>query len=468
MPKIFTTKTKGSFRNALSKMRTGILPDKIQGNSLAMWVMNFDELSQEKEERSYKSDYPEKEIIARWSLGTALGIALQRQLPFYFSSLFYIGRQWYVSERTIASIQLASSPENITASVELTKQNISARKTEEALAIRKAPNESLTEVFRSILDGGLEYHQAQLRQAHIWWDEWQDEVRVLKKVVDSYRESSLERIRDYVWSVSSQVIIGSYQVSSLRSSMTSAGITFKGDAAAQGSPAGYSSELDPMLPMLIAALTAGIDRERSYYEFERFFHYWLDIRRYAPEVQIALENLNKKYGSKNPFDPYQPSLKAASQELRALIQEHRLPNHNPSPWLHAWFNSLEEDPWWTPLQYHSLENPEVIQSFLRSADSAIKRQLGHTIRPGETWQTFIQRLFEYGWVSRIAHAIADANKKPQSKTTSWNFQSFVELIMKVIEGLQGIGYELTFIKEERCLVVWNKVHEQGSISDEDW
>src|ERR1700752_38440 len=468
MAKIFTTKTKGSFRNALSKMREGILPDKIQSNSLAMWVMNFDELSREREERRYKSDYPEKDIIARWALGTALGIALQKQLPFYFSSLFYIGRQWYVSERTIASIQTASSPENVIASVELTKKNISAKQTPAAEAVRKAPNESLTELFRSILDGGLEYHQAQLRQAQIWWDEWQAEVRPLNKAVDNYRESSLERIRDYVWSMASEVIIGSYQVSSLRSSMTTAGIKFKGDAA-QVSLAGYSHELDPMLPMLIAALSSGIDRDRTHFELERFFHYWLDIWRYAPEVQIALENLNKKYGSENPFDPYQPLLKAASQELRALIQKHKLPNHNPSPWLHAWSNSLEPDPWWwRSLQYQPLENPEVIQSFLRSADSAIKRRLEDGIRPGETWQGFIQRLFEYGWVSRIARAIADANKKSQSETTSWSFQSFVELITKVVEGLQGLGYELIFIKEERCLVVWNKVHGEGGIGDEGW
>ena len=213
MPKIFISKTKSSFRNALSKMREGILPEKIQRDDVAMWVMNFDELNQERKESRGTNDYPEKEVIARWAIETAIGIGIQKQLPFYFAALFHIGRQWYVSEKTVASIESASISENIVASVELTKSNLLERNTPQALAIIKAPNESLTEVFRGILDRGLEYHQAQLDQAHIWWDEWQEEVRPLKKAVDDYRESSFERMEDYVWSAASQVIIGSYHVS---------------------------------------------------------------------------------------------------------------------------------------------------------------------------------------------------------------------------------------------------------------
>jgi hypothetical protein len=466
MPKIFFTKTKSSFRDTLSKMREEILPEKIRGDDLALWIMNFDELNRERKEGRYNNNYPQKEIIARWALETAIGISIQRQLPFYFAALFHIGRQWYVSEKTIASIESASTSENIFASVELTKNNLLERKTPGAFTILEAPTESLTEVFRGILGRGLEYHQAQLHQAHAWWDEWREEVGQLKKAVDNYRESSFERIRDYVWSVASSVIISSYQTSPLRSSMTTAGIEFKGEAA-QTVSTGYRTDSDPMLPMLIAALGSRADIFHP--ELDRWFHYWIDTWRHAPEVHIALERLNKKYGTENPFDDYRPLRKAASQELRALIQEHELPNRRPSPWLHTWLNSLEEDPqWMTPIPYRSFENPEVLQSFLRSADSTIKRGLEGPIRPGETWQGFIQRLFEYEWVSSIVRHIAETNKQSQPETSSWSFESFVELITKVIQGLRGIGYELTFIKEERCLVVWKKAHEDGRTNNEDW
>ncbi|HJR08569.1 MAG TPA: hypothetical protein VJ842_15020 [Pyrinomonadaceae bacterium] len=399
-----------------------------------------------------------------------MAAALQQLMPLYFASLFHIGRQWRVSEMAIQSLESASTDRNILGSVRLTKDNLARFRNRQAVMLRETSTESFAGSLRTIYSLGIEHHRSQLRTAQTWWRAWREEVESLKRSVDNYRETSGQRDAERAWPVVIDVIFQTYRPSPLQLSLEQSGVNFK-EHIARKPILNQGALSDPLLLLLFAAIIPG---RYSGYEHSRHIEYLIHelfrVLRYKPEVQLVLERLRKKYDLDNPFDEYQPMVRAASKELRQLIKENELPDGDASPWLKIWKNSLEEEPSsLEALRPRRLDDAGVIQSFAHSADSTIKRHIDDSIRPGELWKEFVQRLFEYEWISAIVEQIAEANKESTSNVKPWSFDSFIKLIKKVISQLNEVGYTLVMPDEQRCRAVWDKANtEDGLDYNEEW
>lgn len=468
MPEIYSTTIRGTLRDSLARVKRDLLPQAILEDSSARWVMDFDELNSEKPHAEFRTS-ERGDDVSKFILGNALGAALQQLMPFYFASLFHIGRQWQVSEMAIQSLESASTDRNIIDSVRLTKNNLARLKNRQAVMLREASPDSFAGALRTIFSSGIEHHRAQLQRAQTWWTAWQGEVGGLRQSVDEYRETFAGRAVERSWPIIIRVIFQTYQPSPLQLSLEQSGVSFK-DQVTRRPTLNQGASTDPLLLMLFAALIPG-QSSRYYSEhIEYLIRDWFRTLRYTPEVQLALERLRKKYNLDNPFDEYQPMARAASEELRKLIKENKLPDGQNSPWLKTWEISLEKEPSsYQPLKPRRLEDARVIQSFALSADSTIKRHIGDSIRPGELWREFVQRLFEYQWISAIVEQMVEANKKSALNIKPWSFDSFIELIKKVVSRLNEIGYALLAPDEQRCRTVWDKAHtEEGLGYDEEW
>src|SRR5579864_8790185 len=109
MPKIFrVTLEHGSVADSLSHIKQDILPKEIASDPLAQWIMSFDELENQDHQRDFRMDqidrsdrYDGMYLLCRYLSASIL----QTQMPFYFASLFHIGRQWQVALFSLESIE---------------------------------------------------------------------------------------------------------------------------------------------------------------------------------------------------------------------------------------------------------------------------------------------------------------------------------------------------------------------------
>ena len=225
----------------------------------------------------------------------------------------------------------------------------------------------------------------------------------------------------------------SYRPSLLRQTLE-ASHQFAGEAAPTTGFSGAGSYLEVLTPLLFLGLSLGSSREPF---IEHFFFEWRHILhdlRYEVENgearRVGLENLVRKYSQgEGPFEPYLPLRKHASEVLRNLVIEHTLQGNLFSPWLSTWrrcveFNSATA----LKIPLKKQEDRENVAAFARGADCAIKQSLPGELRPGETWEEFVQRLFEKEWVLKTASQLVlnEFNAKV------WRFEGFAALVAAVV------------------------------------
>jgi len=469
MPEIFHRRNSNvSIRQALSRTRLELLPVEIREDSLARWVMDFDDLrTRERQEKPFRGDseYP------IWALDLVVVGSLQKRIPFYFATLFQIARQWKVSERALASIESALSQENLGMSARLNRRLIVGLADERSIdELEDRWDREAREALSSILRSAREQHSNRLREARQWWMSWREEVGSIREQVDRLQEISHRKPDSMLWSEVSQFLVESCRPSLLRQTLEASGVRFAGEAASTPGFSWAGSYLEVLTPLLFLGLSVGGSRgpfiEHFFFEWRHILH---DLR-YEVENRearrIGLEKLIRKYSQgEDPFEPYVALGKPASESLRNLVIEHTLQGNQFSPWLSTWrrcieFNSATA----LKVPLKSLKNAENVAAFARGADCAIKQSLPGELRPGETWGEFLQRLFETEWVLKTASQLV----LNESNAKVWRFQDFAELVAAVASALGDAGYRIEVPAKDRLQNLWDRLHGEKPWSVDEW
>lgn len=470
MPEIFHRRNSNvSIRQALSRTRLELLPAEIREDGLARWVMDFDELrSRDRFERPFRED---PDNYAPWALDLVVISALQRQIPFYFATLFQIGRQWKVSESALASIEGASSQENLGTTARLNRQPVDRLRRKGSVGEMYERSEGdATEALRSILRSAREQHSNRLREARQWWTSWREEIGSIRGQVDRLQKIGHRRPDPILWSEVSQFLVKSYRPSLLRQTLEASGVRFAGEAAPTTGFSGAGSYLEVLTPLLFLGLSLGGSRgpfiEHFFFEWRHILH---DLR-YEVENgearRIGLERLVRKYSQgEDPFEPYRALGKPASDILRNLVIEHTLQGNQFSPWLSTWrrcteFNSATA----LKVPVKDLKDRENLAAFARGADCAIKQSLPGELRPGETWDEFMQRLFETEWVLKTGSQLV----LNESNAKFWRFEAFAALVAAVVSALNDVGYRIDPPSEARLQALWERLHGEKPWSVSEW
>lgn len=470
MPEIFHRRNSNvSIRQALSQSRLELLPDQMREDDLARWVMDFDDLrSRETYDRSFREDSDKYGI---WALDLVVIGALQRQIPFYFATLFQIGRQWKVSESVMKSIESASSQKNLRATAQLNRRDADRPPREGSVgAIYERSERDTTEALSALLGSASEEHSVRLREARQWWTSWREEVGSIRGQVERLQEIGYRPPEPMLWSEVSQFLVKSYRPSLLRQTLEASGIRFTQEQTPLPGLSWASSYLEVLTPLLFLGLSFGGSRgpftEHFFFEWRHILH---DLR-YEVENgearRIGLERLVRKYSqSEDPFAPYLPLSKPASEALRNLVLEHTLEGGRNSPWLSTWrhcveFNSDAD----VKVPLKNLKEPENVAAFARGADCAIKESLPDEIRPGETWDDFVQRLFEMQWILKTASQLVEN----EANAKAWHFESFTALVAAVTSALNAAGYRLDTPSQDRLQKLWERLHGESSWSVDEW
>jgi hypothetical protein len=470
MPEIFHHQNSNvSMRQALSQSRLELLPEEMRDDDLARWVMDFDDLrSRESYDRSFRED---SDNHVAWALDLVVIGALQRQIPFYFAALFQVGRQWKVSESAIASVESASSQENLGTSARLNRRLIvglaDERNVEE---LYERWDRDAMEALSSILRSAGEQHLNRAREARQWWTSWREEVRSIRGQVDRLQEIAYRPPERKLWREVSRFLVTSYKPSPLRQTLEASGMRFAQNLTSSPGLPWANSSLEVLTPLLFLGMSFG-DLHDPF--IENFFFEWRHILhdlRYEVENgesrRIALERLVRKYSQgEDPFSLYLPLGKPASDALRNLVLEHTLEGGHNSPWLSTWrrcveFNSATA----LTVPLKNLKDRDNVDAFARGADCAIKESLPDEIRPGETWENFVQRLFEVRWILPTARQLVqnEANAK------SWRFESFAALVAAVASVLNIAGYQLDTPAQDRLQDLWDRLHGENPWSVDEW
>lgn len=482
MPEVFRRKVADrSVRRSLSEMRNEFLPTEVREDANARWVMRFDDLRERAHER--QTGNPRESDF--WALDLVVTSTLQRQIPFYFASLFHIGRQWKVSESAVGALAKASTAENLRTSAGLTiellnRRNIRERSTtrdqrnirfERSTVLSRTPDIT-AEALGFVLTSSAEEHATRLRESQQWWRNWQQEVEGLRHRVERIQELAGREFDHRLWREISTLVLQRSRPSQLRMAMESAGITFPHQPA--DNDARSTSIVSELLwPLLLVALGNSKFREpfahELMFEVRHVLHEVKEETAHGDSRRIALERLGKKYAQSDPFERYLPLQQPADEPLRNLILEHTLPAYGRtfSPWLATWKQCIEYDTSkWRKVAPKDMHDEKVIEGFARSADCAIKDKLPDQFAPNETWDDLLQRLFESAWITTIANQIVSTNNSLSDM--GWTFESFTALVEGVAARLNRLGYRLTPPALSRLETLWNKLHSDKRWTDEEW
>ena len=460
MPEIFRRRNSNlTIRQALSRTRLELLPSEIREDKLAQWVMEFDDLRSR--ERYDRPDREDPEDYALWALDLVVVGGLQRQIPFYFATLFQIGRQWKVSESTLASIDSASSQKSLRATARLNR-----RRDEEILRegsvgeMYERSERDATEALTALLRSAREQQSSRLREARQWWTSWREEVSSIRNHVDRLQELGHRRPDPTLWGEVSRFLVRSYRPSMLRHTLEASGVRFAGDLAITPGFSLPGSYVEVLTPLLFLGLSLGGSRgpfiEHFFFEWRHILH---DLR-YEVENgesrRIGLETLVRKYAqSEDPFEQYLPLRTPASEVLRNLVIEHTLPGNQSSPWLSTWRRCVEFNPATAiNVPVKNLQDRESVSAFARDADCAIKQSLPGELRPGETWGEFVQRLFEMEWVLKTASQLV----LNEYNANVWRFEGFTVLVDVVASALNVVGYRIDPPSHSRLRSLWDRLH----------
>jgi hypothetical protein len=442
----------GSVRESLRRARDEFLPDEIREDSVARWVMNFDDLDPRSKSRDEFENASRSEF---WALDLIVTSTLQRQIPFYFASLFHIGRQWKVSASALGVLKQASSRENVRRSAKRAVLQIDRsewRRKEWRSVLKRLlrrPNDRFdiaAEALSLVLQSSERQHTERLQESRGWWSEWRDEVETLRQQVERLQEVAISRERDYLGRELAAFAVQAYRPPQLRLTMEVAGVKFLGQAETT-SAFGAAGVLSELWPVLFATMSQLKYREPFAHDLmlemrEVLHDTRLEIE-YGESRRVALERLRRKYADADPFERYLPLRSAADEKLRNLILEHTLPgygrHHPQSPWLSTWAQGIEYDSLTTEtVAPANVDDEEVITGFARWADCVIKDALPNEFLPGETWDSLLQRIFETEWINTFAKQTVKTNETDEG----WTFGAFATLVREVAAALNKIGYHL--------------------------
>lgn len=472
MPEVSRIKLKAnSVAEALSRIKQDFLPEEIGEDSLALWVMDFDPLKKQANHKDFQINEIEmgnRYIWIHQLCGYIASDILQAQMPFYFASLFHIGRQWQAATFSLENIANIEQPNNLLASAE----NLSALSEHSHYDLFLSQESSLA-LIRSICERGREQQTRKLDQARLWWNAWRNEVRLYRQAASELqeyvnlrygREDTTNKIIHPVM----QLFTCSLQGSSLKREMQREGILFKPDTDAK-TPSISESKQQLWWILLTLILVNSDNRHIFDRDYLYYFEHLLSRQLLVPQVEIALQRLNRKYGEKDPFTRYSIGKSAPTLELLDLIREHKLPDGSISPWLNTWEETLESEP------NASNELPvargyEEIESLsVRSADSTIKRYIRYNgPLPAESWSGFLQRIFEREWIEVVGRMAGKTNKKFPASALPWNPKNFQTFIARIVIGLNQIGYSLTVPDIKRLSILLDKAKNGEPRQDIAW
>ena len=470
MPEVFPRRVADrSVREALSLARAEFLPPSIREDENANWILSFDDL-QRKSSGPPLYDRPNES--ENWPLNFIVTSSLQQRIPYLFAALFHIGRQWKVSESALRALERASDRKNVLDTVGLTLESLREFAGAETGVARlyEQNSKETAEAFSLIFSSSAEQHEGRLREAQHWWNAWSDEVGTLRKQIDRLQEVGIG-VPDYrLWREVARFIAEGYLPSLLRATLESAGVRFvnaRGRSVSEW-PLAYSEMLTPLL--LLSLTSKG--GEPFFHEFMfEWRHMLRDVWRqveYGESRRVALDCLIRKYRpGEDPFESYLPLAKPATEELRRLVIEHMLPGNQPSPWLTAWQQFVEyNSSTGLSVPFKDINDLSAVTGFARGADSAIKNKLPDDYLPGESWNDLVQRLFESAWVASIADQIVSTLKtEPKS---NWSFDSFTNLVEKVVGALNKIGYSIKSPSTTRLKTLWERLVSDKPYSSDDW
>ncbi len=474
----------GYVANSLAHLKLDLLPEEIVGDFLAQWVMSSDALENKANQRGFREnqiDLDDHNNLESQLYSYLVASILQIQMPFFFASLFHIGRQWQVAVFTLESINDVKREENLFASA----RNLVA------LNGHSQPNtdlstESAVALIRDMCELGHKQQSRQLNLAREWWQDWRGEVSLYRRAVDELQEyfneeaSEVRRYRRYreeteergdrdmkIMRTIMQLLVYTMQGSSLRRKMQQSGVQFKPEVAIQ------TLANQQILGILVTiALTNKDEGRRALARmFDDFFGKLRDELRnqwIAAEVEATLEILKRKCEEVDPFMRYGVGKSAPTLELLELIREHRLPNGYDSPWLSAWKRTLDDE----PNRYEELPKPRgqfepVLATSVRSVDSTIKRNLAQQPNPTESWEDFLQRIFEKKWIETVGIMAGRTKQEAKSSTATWDLQTFQRFIAGVVAGLNKLGYSLTVPSSSRLASLLEQASKRKSWYDID-
>ncbi len=458
-----------------------LLPQQLAENELVRWVVTFDAMLKA---ATYEPEGGSgfRHDRGRW-MGALLGrigsALLQSRIPFYFASIFHIGRMMVVSAESLERIGVLRRPSNLDASV----RNITAILTSPSDLPQSLSSHDL--IQQSLLDGCDRASIRQRQQAELanrWWKRWQVEVADLRNALEELEEG---------WKYcdgfdeSGRMVAGVFRLwesaatDSLQSEMARSGVRFRNLDVSTIGMGRKIFEQNPILLMAMFAFSGGRHRHpEPWFHFEHLVERWLDVERSKAEadrrrvdhqkLEIALQLLQRKYGDANPFDEFAVGVAAATSRLRDLVREHSLPDDTVSPWRHMWEQRLEEvEPSLRPLVGSGSNDEQLREWCFRTADSAIKHNINDSWAAGLPWNAFVQKVFNRKWIFKIVVMARNANEG--EKHGKWTPPVLFELLSHVVEDLNKIGYELEAPAPERLETLLRKLEDGESVYDStDW
>jgi hypothetical protein len=316
------------------------------------------------------------------------------------------------------------------------------------------------------MNAAIEHSANQMRLALRWWDLWLQEAGALRDSTEELDEAWRQceggrsgRGNAKLIGAAMRTIALCQKPSRLAVLMKQAGVRVKSSMGEQvADPMGFSGIAS--LLVAFAAFEDGPDNmPHAAMHFEHIIHEWIHDereRRTRPEVEIALDILRCKYGAGNPFDQYLPLCRAATPELRALVQEHQLPDRKASPWRATWEAQLHMEHVESKLPPPSGSGEFAEHFCARIADSVIKRRITEHIAPTETWNNFIQRIYEQHVVQNLGNGAGNANKAVSQAFGVWSLDAFYSLVKTLTQQLNSHGYTLICPEVHRLKTLLNK------------
>lgn len=451
----------GNISQQLDGLKWALLPEEIQKDINAKWILSFDHRDGHSERA--KSPDLDSAQVAYYAAEQAVTALLQERVPFYLATLFHIGRQWKISAELGREARRLQDEKNLTASGE----SLVAFAKQAGRALD--PNLARESVI-AFSKAAINQHDHGLVQAQKSWPVWTEEVDDLRKLVVTFGEQAprhRDRSEDEAqleWlSTFSLLLFFQQRPSRIRSTLRETGVVFQDGVEAW--PPTQTSFLAAPIVFAIASLAT---RYRSY-ELDRFFHQWQDLfydhRRLVRRIEIeplvrdAEARLFARYGGQSPLTEFSVGKKAASEALVNLLRENEFVDRVQSRWRQEWEATLESVYSFTPVPpSEQALIPARIERALFSADGAIKKAiLGHRT-PIETFSEYCQRAFEQDWVRVVANSIfrkPDKDKDP-STVNVWTLGDFEALLAEVVRALNNIGYQLVMPKTERLKTLVTK------------
>jgi hypothetical protein len=427
-----------SVNSALHSGVVDLLPAQIAENELVKWVVAFDDVTkkiQDKEDESRLFSQDDELWMAAF-LGRMASGFLQARIPFYFASVFHIGRMMVVAEESLKRIETLQLPSSLDSSVGNIESNIASRTSSPLGDLSQA---SIRDVLINGCERASSLQKKQLELADRWWMRWQSEVRELRAAVSGVEEGWRACSNSKEFRRISKGVLRLWQTTTtgtLKADMERSGVRFTNLNVPAG---GIESSLAAFNPLLLLAFTGRQDPEFWHFELRHVFY---DMRMHQ-YVAHSVQQLSAKYQNTDPFAVYEPGRSPADKQLVALIQENLLWNNEESPWLHAWDRKLVQKPYETDWVGRANFSSDAGIDWLDYADSAIKKALiNQRPLPGESLNQFIQDRFEEHVVAKIAVDVREWMRSGKSAGRQYTAEELFAVFVDVVQKLNEIGYKL--------------------------